>query len=47
MAQPRKPVMNGLDHEGRAVAVLHIGGVDHGADQPAGGIGDDMAACGL
>src|SRR5258708_3557010 len=43
MAQPREEVMNGLDDEHSPVAVLNIGGMDLGADEQAGGIGDDGA----
>ena len=43
MAQPRKEVVDRFDHEHRAVAILHISGMDIGPDQQAGGIGDDVA----
>ena len=43
MAQPRKEVVDRFDHQHRAVAILHISGMDIGPDQQAGGIGDDVA----
>jgi len=43
VAQPWEEVVNGLDDEWRAIAVLHIGGVDRGADHQADAIGHDMS----
>jgi hypothetical protein len=43
VAQAREEVVNGLDDEWRAIAVLHISRVDRDADQQAGGIGHDMS----
>src|SRR5215469_8618831 len=43
VAQPWEEVVNGLDDEGCAIAVLHIGRVDRSADHQADGIGHDMA----
>src|SRR5437588_12828749 len=43
MAQPWEQVIEVLDHKHRAVAVLHIGGVDRRANHQAECIGDDVA----
>ena len=47
VAQPGEEVVDGFDNERRAIAVLHIGGVDRGADHQAGGIGHDMPLAAL
>ena len=43
MAQPGEEIVNGLDNERGAVAVLNISRVNLGADPEANRIGDDMA----
>jgi hypothetical protein len=41
-SQPRKDIMNGGDHEGSTVAVLHVGRMQFGSDQKAGCVGNDI-----
>ena len=43
VAQPGEEIVNGLDNDRRAIAVLNLSRVDLGADQEATRIGDDMA----
>lgn len=47
MAQPREATDDLREHQRRTVAVLDIGGVDHGVDQVALGVGQDMALAAL
>jgi hypothetical protein len=42
MAQPWKPVADGLEHLGCAVAVRNIRAVDHNEEHQAEGVGHDM-----
>jgi len=43
MAQPWEQAVDGLDDQPSAVAIPDVGGMDHGTDQQAGGVGHDMA----
>ena len=47
MAQPREAVDDLGQHQRCAVAVLDVGGVDHGVDQVALSVGDDVALAAL
>jgi hypothetical protein len=47
MAQPREAADDLRQHQRRTVAVLDVGGVDHGVDQIALGVGQDMALAAL
>src|SRR5260370_19949251 len=41
MPHPRKEVMDGCDYQHRPITILHVGSMDFGADEPAGGVGHD------
>ena len=43
MTQPGKPIDDRGQRQWRAIAVLDIGGVNHGMDEIAAGVGKDMA----
>ena len=43
MAQPREALDNLGQHQRRAVTVLDVGGVDHGMNEIAIGVGEDVA----
>src|SRR5215472_8166863 len=43
MAQPGKQVMDGLDDNPCAIAILDIGRMNHDTHQQAGSVGHDMA----
>ena len=43
MAKPREGMSDRGQQCRRTIAILDVGGVDHGADQQSTGIGDDMA----
>jgi len=47
MAQPRETADDFSQHQWRTVAVLDTGGVDHGVDQIALGVGQDVALTAL
>lgn len=47
MAQPREAPDDFRPTQRRAVTVLNVGGVDHGVDQIAFGVGEDMALAAL
>ena len=47
MAQPREAPDDFRPAQRRAVTVVNVGGVDHGVDQIAFGVGEDMALAAL
>jgi len=47
VAQPGKSADDPGEHQRRSVAVLDVGGVDHGVDQISLGIGEDVALASL
>ena len=47
VSQPREAVDDLGEQQGRAIAVLDVGGVDQGVDQVALGVGQDMALAAL
>src|SRR3546814_20862039 len=47
MAQPREATDDLGQHQRRAIAILDIGSMDHGMDQIAIGVGQDVALASL